>query len=147
MVYKLVRRYIFFFSLLQENWRHKRVRKRASRFDVADLLEIAAMKGLRPRDVQAAEESADESAGDEAEPAPVLAAGASGAAGSGVIRHAAGSAAGEAEPPALAGTVILPTMSAKVFAQILRWMRDITKKTPKESTLDRESCHCEGKEP
>jgi hypothetical protein len=111
-VYKLVRRYISFFSLLQENWRHKRVRKRASRLDVADLLEIAAMKGLRPRDVQAAEESADESAGDEAEPAPVPAAGASGAAGSGIIRHAAGSAAGEAEPPALAGAVILPTTSA-----------------------------------
>lgn len=80
---------------------------------MADVLKIAAMKGLRPRDVQAAEESADESAGDEAEPAPVPAAGASGAAGSGIIRHAAGSAAGEAEPPALAGAVILPIMSAK----------------------------------
>jgi len=99
--------------LLQENRRHKRLCKRATRLDVADLLEIAAMKGLRPRDVHAAEESADESAGDEAEPAPAPSAAASGAAGSGILRHAAATAAGEAEPPALEGAVVPSMMSAK----------------------------------
>ena len=58
------------FASDKENRRHKRLVKRASKLDVADLLEIAAMKGLRPREVHDDNPSAGEESGDEAEPAP-----------------------------------------------------------------------------
>ena len=59
-----------FFASNKENRRHKRLVRRASKLDVADLLEIAAMKGLRPREVHADNPSGGEESGDEAEPAP-----------------------------------------------------------------------------
>ena len=93
--------------LLQENRRRKRLCQRASRLDVADLLEIAATKGFRLRDVRPEPDSGDESPGDEAEHAPAHAAASSGAAGSGIIRHNDGLAASEAKPPAIVGAAAL----------------------------------------
>jgi hypothetical protein len=71
-------------------------------------LEIAAMKGLRARDVRADADSDEESAGDEAEPTPADAAASSGAAGSGISRHNDAMAASEAKPPAMVGPAALP---------------------------------------
>ena len=88
-------------GMFQENRRHKRLCQRASRLDVADLLEIAAMKGLRPRDVRADPESENESPGDEAEPAPAAAAASIGAAASGIITHRDAATASEAKPLAV----------------------------------------------
>ena len=85
---------------LQENRRHKRLCHRAARLDVADLLEIAAMKGLRARDVRAEPDSGEDSAGDEAEPAAAHASGSSGSACSGVMKDNDAVLASEAEPPA-----------------------------------------------
>ena len=59
------------------------------------------MKGLRARDVRPEPDSGDDSAGDEAEPAPAHAAASSGSACSGIIRHNDAMPASEAKPPAI----------------------------------------------
>jgi hypothetical protein len=87
------------FASDEENRRHKRLVKRASKLDVADLLEIAAMKGLRPREVHDESPSAGEESGDEAEPAPTEADNDRGAVGMDVAVHPI---AAEAQPAAIA---------------------------------------------
>ena len=87
------------FASDKENRRHKRLVKRASKLDVADLLEIAAMKGLRPREVHDENPSAGEESGDEAEPAPTEGDNDRGAVGMDVAVHPI---AAEAQPAAIA---------------------------------------------
>ena len=57
---------------------------------------------MKARDVRPQPDSGDDSAGDEAEPAPAHAAASSGSACSGIIRHNDAMPASEAKPPASA---------------------------------------------